>query len=137
MILVSGCDNYYGVHRTMNVDVPVLHTCVIQALKQTEGVTDIKYSLVANKDEYQRHFYDYKYNNLNTRVSVLVNKKGTSFRHLHARNNRKPPQNDIDQIRPQMLEVERRIEITCKLPGATSNIVENCRGVTCIPLKYK
>lgn len=80
----------------------------------------------------QIHRFFYKYNGLGGNFFFLTNYQGrTEFHHTHIDVNRKPPQSEIDQIRPAMLRIEQAIEAQCGLTGLSRMIKESCNGVQC------
>ena len=132
---LPGCDSHYGVVREMTGDASIAHPCVRQALAKTGGVANIKQVAMDETESYQRRFYDYQHEDLNVRLSVVLSSSNVpKFAHVYHRKHSPPPQHEIDIVRPLMAEVERNLEVTCKLAGIAGNVKERCRGVHCPPL---
>jgi hypothetical protein len=144
-VVLAGCDFYYGVSRSENLDQFIDHRCVKAALEKVDGITDIRYEFreggrplgrygLAPPD--QVHYYYYKTHGLNGYVYILVDYKlRSSFHQSYGALNAKPPQEQIDIIRPIMSEIERAIEQTCNIEGFASRIRESCMDVRCTALK--
>lgn len=136
-LVLLGCDSFYGVLREMKSSIPISQDCINRALSATEGVTDVKYTVISEKESYRyrTYAYDYSYKTLRVRLAVdLDSSNAPTFTHHYRRNNRVPPQQVIDVVRPLMARVERNLELVCDIPGAAEHVEESCRGVSCDPL---
>jgi hypothetical protein len=130
--VLSGCDSFYGVVRTTKPKASVAHQCIELALSQTAGVKNVQYRLVGDDPLYQRHFYDYEYDEVKIRLTVLQNSSGTTLTHLYLKNRGIPPH--IERARQLMDRVERSVASSCVDPGSWGEAKEECRGVKCAPL---
>lgn len=128
---VSGGDSFRGVFREIKTETAIPHDCVKRALEQSTGAEHINYVLANEKPAYTRHFYDYKYEGLPVRLSVLENSSGATISQHYARNRQTPPQSEIDRIRPLMAEVEDNIAKICGPTPHGWKATERCYQVQC------
>jgi hypothetical protein len=138
-----GCDFIYGVSRSTPdtlQSVPDI-SCVTAVLPTIPGVTDVAYETELGgrpltwhgvEKPNQLHRFRYKYNGLFGNFFFETNFKGhTAFYHSYLMMNRRPPQSDIDQIHPVMLQIESAIEAQCDVSNLRRTIRERCQGVSC------
>lgn len=135
LALLSGCDSFHGVSRTIKTDTPSAHQCVQQALERIQGVVNIHYmrGQQGQAQGVEQHFYDYEYDDLHGRAVVYNSPSGTTFSQVYMRNRRVPPQYEIDQMRALMQKIEGQVQQSCKLARVTP-VEEQCRSVNCPPL---
>lgn len=138
---LAGCDTVYGITRYSNVGAIALPVdCIVQATEKVSGVSFVEH----RKEEGGRELtlggiqppevidrFLYAYGGLNGNFYFLTNFKGIAeFRHTYIDINRRPPQTEIDKIRPVMVEIENSISEYCVL-DLSSKVIENCSGVEC------
>ncbi|WP_351018647.1 hypothetical protein [Shewanella sp. AC91-MNA-CIBAN-0169] len=113
---------------------------MVKATKSVQGVSDVEYrseeggreltlSGIQQPEVISRILYTY--DGLNGNFYFRTNHKGiVEFNHTYFGINRRPPQSDIDKIRPVMLKIEDSITQHCKIDISTKT-VEKCMGITC------
>ena len=133
---------FRGVRRQAFVPNVPSSACVIQSLKSTPGVTNVRYeartvggrtlTLTGLKppDTFHDYFYDIQGHSGNLYFSEDY-KGRVEFIQGYLRLNKTPPQAEIDIIRPVMRQLESRLEVECGLPDLAVNIKEMCFGVKC------
>lgn len=139
--LVAGCDYMHGVSRFTKVGTVPPFKCVEDSLRRVGGVSDVAYRveeggrpLTAHGIEKpdQIHRYMYTYRGLRTNFYFKVNYKNEiEFHHTYFDINATPPQDDIDEIRPIMFKIEKRVANECGIPELSSSVKESCSGVQC------
>lgn len=141
VFILGGCDTIYGVSRYSQVGAVRLPIeCIVEVTKSVAGVSDVEYRTEEGGRELtfggiqQPEIIDrflYTYDGLNGNYYFRTNYKGIAeFRHTYIDINRRPPQSEIDKIRPVMIEIENSVSQHCQIDISTKTI-ENCLGVTC------
>ena len=122
-IIISGCTLWYGVRREANIDYMVDHRCIGRALSQVSEVQEVEYNyykgqlrltIMGWSEPDQGHQYLYKTSNINGLISLTTNyKQKTEISQNFGTINGKPPQEEIDIIRPIMKKIEASIRDVC------------------------
>ncbi|WP_049764453.1 hypothetical protein [Shewanella sp. MR-4] len=141
MVILWGCDTTYGVSRYSPVGAVRLPIeCMVEATKSVVGVSDVEHRTEEGGRELtfggiqQPEIIDrflYTYDGLNGNYYFRTNYKGiVEFRHTYIDINRRPPQSEIDKIRPVMIEIEISVSQQCQI-DISAKTIEDCMGVTC------
>lgn len=139
---LAACDTMYGVVRRAPVGETVLPIqCIEDATKGVVGVENVEYRLEDGgrqltwsgvQDPERIHRISYDFDGLFGNFYFRTSYRGISeFSHAYIRINARPPQREIDKIRPVMLAIEQAIGIECALDLAPPAIHEECLGVQC------
>lgn len=139
ILTIAGCDTHYGVTRTAKIDRFIDHQCIYRSLQSVEQISIIKYDFMGGnpemtpemQDAYARHRYHYTVDKENSFVSVLTNNNGTEITLFSRKNQRPPPQEHVNIIRPVMDKVQTAISEHCKIEKLPSLVKETCTKVKC------
>jgi hypothetical protein len=143
ILTLSGCDVIYGVSRNTPNTLEMVPdiSCVTSAVSSVSGVSEVSHRIesggrpltlhgIEKPDQIHRFFY--KYNGLSGNFYFLINYQAhAEFHHTYIEMNRKPPQSEIDQMRPVMRQIEQAIENRCGMTDLNRVIKETCYGVLC------
>lgn len=141
MILLTGCDRYYGLSRHINTDYIVDHQCIRGALSSVGDIHDIEHkqeeggipiTITGLQVPDQLHYYFYKAGDLNGYIYTRTNyEKKTEIIQSYGALHVTPRQEDINKIRPVMVKIESAIKDKCGIENIETLIKEICSGVTC------
>jgi hypothetical protein len=143
LLLVSGCDPLYGVHRTAPLAAAPELICVERAIAQTDGVASVVYH-ARHEGKGLIHptpwIYDFVWTGApGSGISGSLQLIKTYDGHISYSNSRwqigrPPPQSSIDATRPVMRAMERTVAARCGITELTEAVREDCPGVSCNPL---
>lgn len=141
MIVLTGCDRYYGLSRHINTDYIVDHQCIRDALSSVGDIHDIEHkqeeggipiTITGLQAPDKLHYYFYKTGDLNGYIYTRTNyEKKTEIIQSYGALHVTPPQKDINKIHPVMVKIESAIKDKCGIKNIETLIKETCSGVTC------
>jgi hypothetical protein len=95
-----------------------------------EGGRQLTWSGIQKLEVIYRFTYDYE--GLVGSFSFRTDYRGGSeFHHTYIKLNARPPQVEIAEIRPIMIEIERAIGTGCTLEVIATKVAEHCMGGQC------
>ena len=140
-IILSGCDFIYGVSHNVRIDYIIDHHCIKEALSQISEVREVEYryekggipiTITGFKERDQLHYYRYKTSDINGYVLVQTDyEQKTLIHQTYINVNVKPPQEEIDIIRPVMKKIIASFGDTCGIQNIETIATESCNGVKC------
>ncbi|RMD81355.1 MAG: hypothetical protein D6815_12000 [Candidatus Dadabacteria bacterium] len=140
-LTLAGCDFFYGVSRVASLEQTLPATCVESAIRSVPTVSEVRHerrsgsrplTLTGIQDPDRLDYFYYKTSKAGATLLIRTDYKGRVELSQHLIHiNRKPPQEDIDAIRPVMLEIELALERLCEIAGLSESIEEYCLGVEC------
>lgn len=140
LMLLSGCDTFYGISQHSNPFSPVPDMqCVLQETKSIEGVEAVSYSTeeggrpltwkgIEKPDVVHR--FQYKYKGIESSFYIVEHyNKEASFGHSYGGLNWKPPQENIDLVYPLFNDLEVQLREKCNFKNM--QVRNYCSGVKC------
>jgi hypothetical protein len=136
------CDYIAGISRTARISEMPPATCIESAISSVGGVESVRHevregsrplTLTGIKPPDTVHYFFYTTRQQGGAVlHVLIDYKGeTELAQSLFAINQTPSQEDIDAIRPVMLQVEHALEAQCGLASLSTALEELCTGVEC------
>jgi len=146
VVLLSGCDFFYGVHREAQLQTMPQLDCVGRVIKATPGVKHLQTMDAVTGQELtlsglpqEGPVYTFTYtgtapDKLWGTVQLQADSHGIRFTNDDMWINEKPPQTQVDATRPVMRTIEQGLAAKCGLSDLPVRVREYCTGVVCKPL---
>ena len=141
LVLLSACSQPFGLVREGEFDQLLDYRCVEKSLRSLSTIVEVGYkygeagnSLSLSKKKSEKvHYFFYKTPVLNGYVLLrTIKDKKSVVSQSYTLMNKAPQQEEIDKVRPLMIEIKKSINLTCGIRDAESLFKETCTGVRCV-----